>query len=93
MERSSSSIAARVRDLGSCLTDSFNNVCKNRGGSVTFLGIVCGFYVMLQVQRLNQSKYNFIVVYIFTIIDLFLFLKHQKYYQITFFSFFPIYFY
>ena len=60
---------------------------------MTFLGIVCGFYVMLQVQRLNQSKYNFIVVYIFTIIDLFLFLKHQKYYQITFFSFFPIYFY
>ena len=60
---------------------------------MTFLGIVCGFYVMLQVQRLNQSKYNFIVVYIFTIIDLFLFLKHQKYYQITFFYFFPIYFY
>ena len=55
---------------------------------MTFLGIVCGFYVMLQAQRLNQSKYIFIVVYIFIIIDLFLFLKHQKYYQITFFFFF-----
>lgn len=62
MERSLSSIAAGVRDLGSCLTGSFNIVFENRGGSVTFLGIVCGFSVMRHAQCLNQSKYIFTVV-------------------------------
>lgn len=48
--------------MGSCLTGSFNNAYKNRGGSVTCPGIACGFSVLHRAQCLNQSKHIFTVV-------------------------------
>lgn len=63
MERRPSSIAAGVRDFGSSLIGSFNNVYEKRGSSVAFLEIVCGFYVVSHGQCLNQSKYIFNVIF------------------------------